>query len=204
MNVSRETRERLKIFEREFERWSRTHNLVSGSERGNIVERHIKDSLQLATCVQFHGDWVDIGTGGGFPGVVLATLAEEHEDVRVSMIESNAKKCAFLRHVCATMELKAVVLHERAERVIARMRPPSVVTARAVASLPKLVSLCEPWLAGGTIGLFPKGRSAAKEVAEASADWTFEWRAHPSETAADASVIELHSLRPKSAAKIKP
>lgn len=204
MSVSRETTTRLEIFKHEFDRWAQTHNLVSGTERGNVVERHIEDSLQLMDYVPFQGEWVDIGTGGGFPGAILAAAGAGRDDVRIVMVESNAKKCAFLRHVCAAMDVRATILNERAEAVVARRLPPNVVSARAVASLSKLISLCAPWLQQGTVGLFPKGRSAEQELSEAGRSWTFEWHGHPSRTASDATIIELHSLRPKSAAMVSP
>ena len=203
--VSRETRVKLDLFVREFLRWNATHNLVAGSQTDELLERHIADSLQLATKAPFRDHWVDIGTGGGFPGLILAILAtdpafrHEGEPPRITCIESNAKKSAFLRAVAVATRSNVSILNERAENVIARLDRPRVVTARAVTSLDALLALCQPWLSQGTTGLFPKGRTAMDEVAAAERDWAFEYDGLPSQTSQDATIIRIRSLRPKTA-----
>ena len=199
VDVSRETHERLEIFRREFAKWSRTHNLVARGERDDVADRHIEDSLQLLNHHEPFGHWVDVGTGGGFPGAILAAAFAERADVRVTMIESNAKKAAFLRSVCLSMNAPTTVLNERAERVVSALDAPTVVTARAVASLGALLSLTSTWLADGTVGLFPKGRAADTEVEEAGRDWAFDLDRLPSTTSDDAVILRVRNVRPKSA-----
>ena len=201
MNVSRETRARLEVFEREFLRWNARTNLSANvHEAADLTHRHVADSLQLAELGRGK-IWVDIGTGGGFPGAVLAATFQGTER-RVTMVESNNKKAAFLRHVCLAMGVEAMVLAERAEVVVGRIEPPDVVSARAVASLSKLLQLTERWLGRGTVGLFPKGRHVDDEIDEARAAWDFDLVRHPSRTADDATILEVSRLRPKKAAKL--
>ena len=196
-NVSRETHIRLDAFRAEFTRWSTRMNLVSGAERGRLDERHIADSLQLMAIRPPTGRWFDIGTGGGFPGAILAAAEPEH-GAEITLVESNLKKAAFLRTVCTAMGARARVLAERAERVIGREEAPDTVSARALASLPDLLAMLEPWLSARTIGLFPKGRRAAEELAAARKKWTFDCEAHPSRTADDAVILEIANLSPRS------
>ena len=193
MDVSRETRERLDIFRVEFARWAPSINLTSGSERGRLDERHIADSLQLLAIRRPTGTWFDIGTGGGFPGAILAAAQADH-DARIALVESNHKKAAFLRATVLAMGSNAVVHAERAGAVIAREVPPTTVSARALASLTDLLAMLEPWLANGTVGLFPKGRRADAEIAEARQRWRFGCTRHPSRTADDAVVLEITDL----------
>ena len=188
-DVSRETLdERLEAFRFEFAKWSRRINLTSASERGNLDERHIADSLQLLALAPGAKRWVDIGTGGGFPGVILTAALPPGT---VTMVESNNKKCAFLRSACVAMGVRADVRAERAEAVVARTDPPDVVSARAVASLADLLDLLHPWLRGGTLGLFPKGRGVEAEIMEARERHAFDVVRHPSAIARDSTVLAV-------------
>ena len=173
-------------------------NLTSSSDDNAIVERHVQDSLQLTPLAGSAGTWVDVGTGGGFPGAILAAAFAE-DGPAVTLVESNTRKAAFLRAACVAMEVSVDVLAERAERVVERLDPPSVVSARAVASLNDLLGLLAPWLGRGTRGVFPKGRDAEREIMEARDAWDFDVRRHPSTTAPDATILEIVSLRPKMA-----
>ena len=193
MHVSRETRERLEVFRAEFARWAPRINLTSGSEQGRLGERHIEDSLQLIDIRHPKGRWFDIGTGGGFPGAILAAAQADH-DGRIAMVESNNKKAAFLRSTILAMNADATIHAERAETVVSREAPPETVSARALASLDDLLIMLEPWLANGTVGLFPKGRRADEEIAAARNRWRFDCRRHPSRTANDAVVLEIADL----------
>ena len=196
--VSRETREHLEIFRAEFLRWNARINLTSDRDPDAIVERHIEDSLQLAPFGRGAATWFDIGTGGGFPGAVLAA-AFAGNGPRVTMVESNHKKAGFLRAACIAMGVDASVVAQRAEAVIARTPPPDVVSARAVASLPDLLSLLSPWLVGGTRAVLPKGRAVQAEIDAAALEWDFALKRHPSRTARDATILEVTDLRPKMA-----
>ena len=163
-------------------------NLTSAAERGNLDERHIGDSLQLLALGADAVRWVDIGTGGGFPGAILAAALPPDT---VTMVESNVKKAAFLRAACLAMDVRATVLNERAEAVVARVDPPDVVSARAVASLSDLIVVTEPWLRAGAVGLFPKGRGAEAEVEAARERHTFAVERHPSKVADDSVVLTV-------------
>ena len=195
-DVSRETVRRLTIFRTEFERWSERINLTAGVEHA-LDERHIMDSLQLLAIRPPVSRWVDVGTGGGFPGAILAAAEADH-DATITMIESNNKKAAFLRAVSLAMGSNARVLAERAEVVVAREDAPDTVSARALAPLPKLLALLEPWLENGTVGVFPKGRMAVEELKAAERDWRFECELHPSQTAADATIVTVRNLSRRS------
>ena len=192
-DVSRETRERIDAFRSEFRRWAPRINLTSAGERGRLDERHIADSLQLMAIRPPRGQWFDIGTGGGFPGAILAAAEPDHE-ATVTMVESNNKKAAFLRSACTAMGARARVVAERAETVVARTPPPDTVSARALAPLDDLLTMLEPWLAKGTVGLFPKGRRAEEEIAAALLRWRFGCERHASQTASDATILEITAL----------
>ena len=197
MSVSRETRARLGIFEREFRRWNARTNLSSRFQPGDLIERHIEDSLQLAPLAPPSGDWIDVGTGGGFPGAILAALFAENGRP-ITLVESHAKKAAFLRSVCLAMDAPARVVNERVERLVEREPAPRVVSARAVAPLERLVSLLSRWLRDpGTLGIFPKGRDAEAEIDAAAREWDFDVERHPSRTASDATILVVSSVRPK-------
>lgn len=198
--VSRETRQRLNVFVSEFHRWNARHNLTSKADDVAVIERHVSDSIQLANFAPAVCDWVDVGSGGGFPGAILAATFADDPDRSVTLIESNAKKCAFLRHVCLAMNAPVTVLNERVERSVVSRDAPTIVSARAVASLTRLCKLLQPWLQGGTTGLFPKGRAYEDELDEARGSWEFDCRPHRSCTASDSVILEIANVRPKTAA----
>ena len=188
-DVSRETLDaRVAAFRAEFARWSPRINLTSSAERTNLDERHIADSLQLLDLAPDARAWIDVGTGGGFPGAILAAALPPGT---VTMVESNNKKAAFLRAACLAMDVRATVLAERAEAVVARMAPPDVVSARAVASLTDLLDLTHPWLRAGALGLFPKGRGAEREIEAARERHAFEVARHPSAVGDDGTVLAV-------------
>ena len=198
--VSRETLDRrLATFQDEFARWSSRTNLVSHGERENVHERHITDSLQLLDHVDGVPErWVDLGSGGGFPGLIVAAALP---DDAVTLVESNAKKAAFLRSAALAMGVRVRLLADRIERVVPVLPPPTVVSARALASLDELLRMTAPWLAAGTLGLFPKGRNANAELDEARrTGHDFDADPRPSATAADATVLRITGYRPLSAA----
>ena len=191
--VSRETVERrLDAFRAEFARWSSRINLTAADERGTIDERHIADSLQLLDHAGAPHRWVDVGTGGGFPGLVVAAALPPGT---VTLVESNGKKAAFLRSAALAMGVAVDVRAERAERVVGALSPPDVVSARAVASLADLLILLGPWLAGGALGLFPKGRGAEAEIELAREAHDFDVERRPSRVAPDSTVLLITGYR---------
>lgn len=197
-NVSRETLDRrIAAFVDTFELWSARINLVSSSERQNLPTRHVADSLQLIDHVESPASWVDLGSGGGFPGLIVAAALPART---VTLVESNAKKAAFLRAAALAMEIDARVRCERIERVVPALDAPDVVSARALASLSNLLDMAAPWLTRGSIGLFPKGRNAEEEIEAARGRHDFDVDVLPSRTATDAYVLRVTAYRPLSAA----
>jgi 16S rRNA (guanine527-N7)-methyltransferase len=145
-------------------------NLVGASTLAEFWTRHALDSAQLRALAPEARVWADVGSGGGLPGVVLAILLREDPGARVHLVESVAKKCAFLSRVVAALDLPAEVHHARAEDVDRKVE---VVTARAVAPLPRLLGFVRPLMKKGTLGLFLKGAGVDTEVMEARKLWRF-------------------------------
>jgi 16S rRNA (guanine527-N7)-methyltransferase len=194
LNVSRETQEKLELLERELRRWQAIKNLVGPATLDRIWERHIVDSLQLLELAPEAKTWVDLGSGAGFPGLVLA-IAGQERGLKVHLVESNSRKCAFLRQI-ARLAGTSVTVHEaRLETVIPGfIGQADVVSARALAPLPQLLEWTEPMLKTGTIGLFPKGRDAETELTEAWKRWTFEADILPSRTDSEARILRITSI----------
>ncbi|MBK0326035.1 16S rRNA (guanine(527)-N(7))-methyltransferase RsmG [Rhodobacteraceae bacterium F11138] len=172
-DVSRETLERLKIFESLVEKWNPKINLVSRRSLNDLWNRHILDSIQVFKVAERSGDWVDIGSGGGFPGLVVAILAKEKApDQRVTLIESDQRKCVFLRTVARETGVLCRVLSERIEQV--EPQKASVLSARALADLSSLLEFAERHLDKTGTALFPKGATWKKEVEDARKSWHFD------------------------------
>lgn len=138
-------------------RWQKRINLVGASTLDTIWWRHFGDSIQLLELAPSARTWVDLGSGAGFPGMVVALGLTDREGASVTLVESDARKAAFLREVSRETKSPAQVIAGRAERVIADNAPPDVVTSRALASFPNLLDLTRPWIAKGTTGLFLAG-----------------------------------------------
>lgn len=186
--VSRETRARLDILIRELRTWQRAVNLVASSSLADIERRHVADSLQLLALAP-SGQWIDIGSGGGFPGLVIAA-ADPHRPM--TLIESDSRKCAFLAHAAAAMAVSVEVRHGRAEAELASSNhAAAVVSARAVAPLDRLLLYAQPLLARGAVGLFPKGRSFATELTTAQEHWHFHVDVIESRTDSDSRVLRI-------------
>ncbi len=145
--------------------WQQTRNLIAASTIPNIWTRHIADSLQLLDLAADAKIWVDLGSGGGFPGLVLACALADRAGAKVHLVESTAKKCAFLQAAADDLRLPAAIHCERVEN-FTRAFPskPDVVTARALAPLPKLLDLAFPLLKRGAKGLFLKGQDVVSEL----------------------------------------
>lgn len=186
--VSRETVERLQIFARELIRWQGAVNLVAPSTIPHLWTRHIADSIQLSALAD-GPCWVDLGSGAGLPGLVIAAAQPSR---RVVLIESDGRKCAFIRHALHAMGLSAEVIEDRIESSVAELAPEQwVVTARALASLPDLLSFGETLWSAGSIGLFPKGRDHLRELTEARESWRFDVESVPSRTDPEARILRI-------------
>ncbi|MEK1886089.1 MAG: 16S rRNA (guanine(527)-N(7))-methyltransferase RsmG [Phyllobacterium sp.] len=194
--VSRETVDNLYGFEELFRKWSKAINLSAPSTLDQLWERHIIDSAQLFDLAPGAKTWLDLGSGGGFPGVVIAILLKERQGGRIDLVESNGKKAAFLRTAIGKFAAPGVVHAARIDNVWNRIATPEIVTARALASLSELFALAGPWLKSGATGLFQKGRDYRREVAESRVDWAFDLVEHQSAVDRDSVILQISNLRP--------
>ena len=190
-DVSRETFGALLTYESLFLKWSKTFNLAAPSTLGNFWQRHVIDSAQLAAIRKPSGVWVDIGSGGGLPGIVMAILMHEGPGGVVHLVESNGKKAAFLRNALLETGAAGIVHQIRIEDTFREIAKADVVTARAVANLSALLTLSKPWLDGGATALFHKGREFREEIKLARGDWQFCLIEHPSVVAAQSAILEI-------------
>ncbi len=192
-DVSRETLERLEIFARELTRWNPSSSLVSDSSLPHIWNRHFLDSAQFLKYGPVAGRWLDIGSGGGFPGLVLAILAMEMAPkARFSLVEASTRKCQFLRTVSNKIGVPVRVHECRAEHLDPYCA--DAITARAVAKLPRLLKLAEPHLAPNGVCLFAKGAQRASEIQLARADWAFTFEEKPSLTDTCSAVLVIQGV----------
>ena len=193
--VSRETFERLCSLVDGLVQWQRKINLVSGSTVDQIWRRHVADSLQLLSVKPEARAWLDLGSGGGFPGLVIAACMTEFPGALVSLVESNGKKAAFLRQMNREMDAGARIYNMRIEDAASRIDVPDVVTARALAAMPRLLELAFPWLSNGAIGLFHKGRGYERELEECNGVWRFDLVKHHSAVEEDSVLLEVVNLQ---------
>jgi 16S rRNA (guanine527-N7)-methyltransferase len=194
--VSRETLGRLDRFVTLLLTWQSTTNLVAASTVPRLWTRHIADSLQLIGLAPLARHWADLGTGAGFPGLIVACSLAEQPGALVHLIEGNAKKAAFLREAIRVTGAPAMVHAERIEKVLLTLTPvPQVLTARALAPLKDLLELCFPLLGkNGATGLFPKGQNAELELAEAAESWTMQASLVPSRTAPGGRILVIRDM----------
>lgn len=191
LGVSRETLGDLERYVALLRHWQRRINLISPNTLSEIWGRHIVDSAQLFALRPNAEIWLDLGSGGGLPGIVIAVLVKNRGIGRVHLVESNQKKAAFLRHVIQALALPAVVHVARIEDCIGHIEQPQVITARALASLDTLIGYTNLLLKSGAVGLFPKGRDHQEELTEALRNWQFSYTLHPSVTDPKARIIEV-------------
>jgi 16S rRNA (guanine527-N7)-methyltransferase len=176
-------------------RWRKATDLISESAFSQVWSRHIADSAQLLACAPLARRWVDLGSGAGFPGVVIAIQLAEIEGVEVHCIESDQRKCAFLRAVARATAAPAHIHATRIEALDPTMlKPMHAVTARAFAPLPRLVGLARPWLRRGAIGIFPRGRSEASLTEPSSDASEFQFESLPSKLDRDARIVRVAAL----------
>ncbi|MBG6163166.1 16S rRNA (guanine527-N7)-methyltransferase [Labrenzia sp. EL_195] len=175
-DVSRETLERLQIYVDLVLKWQPAQNLIAPSTIADIWTRHVADSLQTQWLDPAARVWVDIGSGGGFPGIVTAILLADEPDAHVHLIESNQRKAAFLRTALRETGSTGTVHPGRIESVAKDWRhgPVDAISARALASLDLLFRLSEPFTAAGAGAVFHKGQDFQREVNEASDAWNFD------------------------------
>lgn len=194
LDVSRETLGYLERFESLVRKWNPAINLVSAASLADIRNRHTADSAQLfRLCPQPAARWVDIGTGGGFPGLVVAIIARElHPGLRFTLVESDARKATFLRQAAHDLDLEVSVLTERIERLASLNA--DVLSARALAPLALLLAHAGRHLRRNGVAIFPKGERHTEELAEARLQWHFEVEQQPSRTDSTAAILVIRNI----------
>ena len=194
-DVSRESIELLQIYVDLLVEWQKKTNLVSNSSLDEIWKRHICDSIQCKSIFPNKLNWLDIGTGAGFPGLVLSILSRNETGFVMNLVESNNKKCAFLRKVIRETGAPANVNASRIESVAKQYRGIDVVTARALSSLEKLLLLTQSWLSSGAVGLFLKGRDYSQELIKCRGSWEFDLLIHNSRIEENSVLLEIQNLK---------
>jgi 16S rRNA (guanine527-N7)-methyltransferase len=189
MNVSRETMERLKTFQRLLEEWQQKVNLVSRSTLPHLWNRHFEDSLQLLPFLpQKKASLIDLGSGAGFPGLVLAIAGPK--TLTVTLIESDLKKCLFLENVSRETFSRVTILRERIESLEQEIKG-DVITARGLSPLPMLLGYAVPHMKRDAICLFLKGKGVEKEIHEAQKKWEFDLEIFPSMTDSRGRILKI-------------
>lgn len=191
--VSRESFDRLLILARVLELWQSRMNLVAPSTLNHIWQRHIIDSLQLLPLLPSRTETIaDLGSGGGFPGLVLAAT----QPALVHMFEASEKKSAFLQEALRQMNCRGIVHRGRLEAFKASKNLPKidVVTSRAFAPLSELLSYAKPFFSEHTIGLFHKGQDIDTELTEAAKTWKISARKHSSVTDSQSVILEIKEI----------
>ncbi|MDX2483495.1 MAG: 16S rRNA (guanine(527)-N(7))-methyltransferase RsmG [Pseudodonghicola sp.] len=193
LDVSRETMDRLNRFVAVLEKWNPRINLVSRNSMSEVWTRHIADSLQVFKCTTPTGHWVDLGSGGGFPGLVIAILAKEiAPDLRVTLVESDQRKSVFLRTAAREAGVRCTVLSERIETL--EPQGADIISARALADLEMLLEYAERHLKPSGVALFPKGATWEKECLAARQGWNFNAEQITSKTDPDAVILKIEGV----------
>lgn len=194
LGVSRETTDRLKTLERLLIKWNPAINLVSRATLPQAWDRHILDSAQIFHLAPPSKTWADLGSGGGFPGLVIACLARElRPELTVTLVESDQRKATFLRQASRELSLDTTVISARIEVVDPLLV--SVLSARALAPLGDLLAFTHRHMHPEGTALFPKGTTWRDEVARAREGWHFDYTAHPSATDPNGVILAVKAVR---------
>ena len=194
-NVSHETIERFSLYAELLRRWNPAAGLVAESTLPDLWTRHFLDSAQLLrSAPDSSARWIDLGAGGGFPGLALAILcAEKRPEDEFLLVESNGRKCEFLKTVCRESGIQAEILHERAEKLAPQEA--NVAVARALSSLSQLLSYASRHLVEGGSGLFHKGSGRLSEIDDAMKEWAFKLTEVPSITSKNGAILQVVDIR---------
>lgn len=191
--VSRETRERLAIYVETLQRWNQKINLIGRATESDIWNRHIVDSAQLNTQMPKARNWVDLGSGAGLPALIVAALRfEQSTDFKMTVIESDQRKCAFMAEVARKMGVPISIENKRIENVTTTGF--DVISARALAPLTKLLSFAEPLRSENATCLFPKGVRVDQELTEAAKDWHMIYDQIPSVTDKASVILKIEAF----------
>lgn len=196
--VSRETEVRLDRFAALLLDWQQRMNLIASSTEPVLWTRHVADSLQLPALAPEAKAWIDLGSGGGFPGLPIACALAGIPGASVHLVESSTKKAAFLREAGRVTGAPVEIHAERIADFVKHMPDRfDVVTARALAPLSKLLREAYPLLKTGATGLFLKGQDVDVELTEAAKCWSIHATLAPSRTDPKARIVVLHHIEPK-------
>ncbi len=195
LGVSRETIARLEDFQKLLEKWNPAINLVSRRSLNDGWNRHIVDSAEVyGECADNARSWVDLGSGGGLPGIVVAIIARELDPSRsFTLIESDRRKAAFLSTAAKNLDLRVTVLTDRIEKI-----PPlgaDILSARALAPLKTLCSYAVQHLGENGTALFQKGINFADEILDAQKHWQFRCNVIASRTQSGSVILQLNEIR---------
>ncbi len=192
-NVSRETMEKLEQFVKLVEKWTVKINLISKPSVPFIWERHIQDSVQLYQHAPAGDHWVDLGSGGGFPAIVLAVMSQQDgRDTKFTMVESDQRKCVFLRTALRELGVKGEVLNARIEQTPAL--DADILSARALADLASLIEFADQHLKKNGVALFPKGENWKAEDIDARTIWNYTCDPIPSLTNPAAAILKIKEI----------
>lgn len=200
MPVSRETEARLDRYVDLLLQWQAKTNLIAPSTLPTVWTRHIADSLQLLKLIDDKVTsqpkvWIDLGSGGGFPGVVVAAALAERADMTIHLVERTAKKAAFLREALRVTGGRGQVhAMDIGDFVDSFSEVPDYISARALASLSLLFDFIAPIMANRTRALLMKGQDVDSELTEATRYWKFDVKAHQSRTDAGGKILEIQRL----------
>lgn len=194
-DVSRETVDRLSLYEQLIRKWNPTINLVSKASVGDLWMRHIADSVQLFKHIPTNAlNCADFGSGGGLPGIVVAAMSVEHVPERqFTLVESDQRKATFLREAVRSLGLNTIIQATRTETL--EPLDSEVISARALAPLSKLLVSAQRHLKTGGICIFPKGESFKQEIAEARKQFAFECEVTQSLTDPNGAILIVHGIR---------
>jgi 16S rRNA (guanine527-N7)-methyltransferase len=202
VSVSRETLARLDRFIERLIAWQAQTNLIARSTVPVLWTRHIADSLQLLSLAPGARLWADLGSGAGFPGLVIACALAETEGAHVDLVESIGKKATFLREAVHATGAPATVHAVRIEDFVDKPRESlDVVTSRALAPLPRLLAMTYPLLKTQALGLFPKGQDVAVELTEAAKYWKIQSDLIPSRTDSKGQIVRVRGIEPATRAQ---
>ncbi len=196
-DVTAETKEALACFVALLRKWQGTHNLVARSTLDHVWTRHVADSLQLLKHAPDFRHWIDLGTGAGFPGLVVAIACRDEPNRRFTLVEANSKKAAFLRAAARESGARVSVVAQRIEEHAPMAEPGDIVSARALAPLPELLRLGAPYLTADGVMLFLKGQDFVQELGRASKSWDFDVLDSASVTDPGGRVLTIRNLRAK-------
>ena len=193
-NVSRETFDKLKLCQSVLEEWQQKFNLVSRSSLSDAWNRHFLDSAQLFSLLPKEARVLfDFGSGAGFPGVVLAIMAQElAPDLQINMVESIGKKTVYLNHLKDLFKLNANIINSRIEQL--KPTKADVITSRAMCSLKDLLAYSFPFCTKNTVCIFPKGKSYAEELFVAHKFWKFKCQILPSQQSNEGKILVITNL----------